>query len=242
MRFEFHERMTAQLLRSTGLPGPAQRVVLWGNWSVDYYGILAARFPPVARWTLNHPFHFGGLADAAAVAAQWDWLDAYARRELGQSQTGGRALYQMGKILHAVQDFYAHSNWVDLALAAGYSADSVPTWDERSDQPLRDLFTFMPASMPGYLPARDHRLIHKDAPDCPAGPVVFQAVVHVAQRATTDWWTRLQEFLHLSVVPHLAGARPGPWAVTSRWLLLHTYIDPTLFDVPIPGLDPAAHP
>lgn len=241
MRFEFHERITSEFLRSTDLPEPARRVVLWGNWSVDYYGILAARMPVVARWTLNRQFHFAGLIDAAAVQAQWTWLAAYAQRELGRPQRGGRALYQMGKILHAVQDFYAHSNWVDLALAAGFDAESLPTWEQGSDRLLHGLFTFMLPSMPGYLPARDHSQVHKDAPDCPAGPAVFHAVVQVAQRATNFWWARLQELLHPTVVPRLAGARPSPWAITSRWLLLHTYIDPTLFDAPIPGLDPAAH-
>lgn len=242
VRFEFHERMTVQVLKSTPLPEDARRVVLWGNWSVDYYNILAARFPPVAQWTLNHQFHFAGLVDGAAVEAQWDWLDAYARRELGRPQPGGRALYQMGKILHAVQDFYAHSNWMELTIAAGYPAHALPTWEERPADLPGDLYTFMLPSVPGYTRARDHGRMHKDSPDCPAGPDVFQAMVLAALRATEFWWLRLYALLHPTIVPRLSSARPGPWAITSRWLLLHTYIDPALFTTPIPGLDPLPPP
>ncbi len=238
MRFEFHERITTQVLRDTSLPRRAQQVVLWGNWSVDYYNILASRFPPVAQWTLNHQFHFAGLVDAAAVAAQWDWLDAYARRELGDAQRPGRALYQVGKILHAVQDFYAHSNWVELALAAGAAADAVPTWEERSPGLPADLYTFMLPNMPGYRTDRDHSRMQKDAPNCPAGPDIFQAMVPAALRATAFWWAHLTTLLHPTIIPHLPTARPGPWALTSRWLLLHTYIDPTLFTTPVPTLAP----
>lgn len=242
VRFEFHERMTVQVLKSTQLPEHARSVVSWGNWSVDYYGILASRFPPVAQWTLNQQFHFAGLADAAAVEAQWDWLDAYARRELGQPQTGGRALYQIGKILHAVQDFYAHSNWVELMLAAGYPPHALPTWEERPAKLPAALYTFMLPSMPAYIPARDHSRMHKDAPNCPAGADVFHAMVLAALRATEFWWTRLHVLLHPTVIPRLSTARPGPWAITSRWLLLHTYIDPALFTTPVPGLDPLTPP
>lgn len=238
MRFEFHERVTAQVLKSTQLPDHAQRVVLWGNWSVDYYGILATRFPPVARWTLNHQFHFAGLSNAAAITAQWDWLAAYARRELSKAQSGGRALYQMGKILHAVQDYYSHSNWIELTLAAGWPANALPTWEERPATLPAGLCTFMLPSMPGYAPVRDHSRMHKDAPDCPGGPAVFDATVLVARRATATWWAHLHTCLHPAVIPRLPAARPGPWAIISRWLLLHTYIDPSLFIVPISGLDP----
>lgn len=36
-----------------------------------------------------------------------------------------RSILALGRILHTVQDFYAHSNWIELHLAA----DPVPLWD-----------------------------------------------------------------------------------------------------------------
>jgi hypothetical protein len=35
-----------------------------------------------------------------------------------------------GSAIHAFQDFYAHSNWVERAIDAGYTVDNVPTWQD----------------------------------------------------------------------------------------------------------------
>ena len=236
MRFEFHERITTAVLRTSALPVAAQRVVLWGNWSVDYYNILAAHWPSPAVRTQNLRFHFANLADGTEVAAHWDWLTTYGRRTLTGERSPGHALYQVGRILHAVQDFYAHTNWVELAPAQGLSGPDLPTWEERSPALLQNLYSFALPDSAGYDPARDHAALHKDEPGCPAGPLVFAWTAQLARRATQIWWSSLLSWLPHTTLHRLPGARPGPWAWSSRRLVEQLYIRDDLFQAPVGGL------
>ena len=56
---------------------------------------------------------------AAYIATQWQAVQYY------RSKSPQACLLNFGQLLHTVQDFYAHSNWVELHL----NVSPVPVWD-----------------------------------------------------------------------------------------------------------------
>lgn len=81
--------------------------------------------------------HFDGtshLTDAAALEREWDRLARATRAallyRLQTNDTYG-ALAVIGASLHAVQDFYSHTNWVEPNGDDGEGAASGPGWRQR---------------------------------------------------------------------------------------------------------------
>ena len=78
--------------------------------------------PPVAdaldkAVNVTRYYHFDGLADAAAVAREIAWLDEQAQavvRRAAKRKRVAPIVYALGIVLHAVQDFYSHSNFADV--------------------------------------------------------------------------------------------------------------------------------
>ena len=77
-----------------------------------------------------HQCHFDNLFSFTAVYTHWSWLkkltEEFLRSEMSQIKT----FAIIGNSLHAVQDFYAHSNWVEFFNALGFKAADIPIWSE----------------------------------------------------------------------------------------------------------------
>jgi hypothetical protein len=90
----------------------------------------------------THGFHFDNLSNFSQVDERWSALRTWVRLEgaaisdpdhwydVGRE----RWLCTMGIVLHAVEDFYCHSNWVLEVCEGGlddtFDPDNVPTWEE----------------------------------------------------------------------------------------------------------------
>lgn len=105
-------------------------------------------YPGQTRSIGSHGFHFDNLCDFTQVKERWNDLRAFVQLQAAAVQrdaltwnaTGReRWLCTIGIMLHAVQDFYCHSNWV--ILTAAYGAQSMadpadlPTWEELYEEP-----------------------------------------------------------------------------------------------------------
>ncbi|MBA3530358.1 MAG: hypothetical protein H0T73_00355 [Ardenticatenales bacterium] len=237
MELNYHEALTRPILAAHGFGLGAQAVVIAGNWATDIWtlGPLAS----TAQGRAVSRFHFLNLSTPEEIAAQWIWLEAHAAQTLAQLPSTYIALRELGQMLHCVQDFYAHTNWVELNLAAG--ATTVPLWEEG---PVAGVS--LDGLLSAYYPDRaaprrevEHHRLHKDHPWCAAGPKTFDAALDAAHRATELWLprfvrhmptpmraqvSRLPRFMYESFVlasvgwidrlglPRWIGGGPAPWS------------------------------
>ena len=91
-------------------------------------------------------FHFNNLYSFAAIEKQWcqfaEWVDESARvisdspGTFAKPTDDPRILALFGMTTHAVQDFYSHTNWVQLLspALAGKARDGFPTWEDLMEE------------------------------------------------------------------------------------------------------------
>ena len=138
-----HMDMTRDALTAEGFSAASADIAAVDNWFVDYYtnpgknpysghanffiGLTRLGLRPPEDWPVNdvagaRHLHFDAeqgstiyLGRTSGVEREWDRLIDMTRRLLRHSATNTpeRVLAVMGMSLHAVQDFYAHSNWVE---------------------------------------------------------------------------------------------------------------------------------
>jgi hypothetical protein len=113
-----HYDLTHAVLTERGFSSAAVKIVQVENWMTDYY----ASAPVLGRASRKEQkqleqLHFDNLYTAAQVAHYWAWFlynVKSATEQAARTQTPLDTLTIMAISLHAVQDFYAHSNWVEL--------------------------------------------------------------------------------------------------------------------------------
>jgi hypothetical protein len=114
---------------------------------------------------------------------------------------GKTALAAFGRLLHTVQDFYSHSNWIELHM----DTDPIPVWDLKPESlpPGTCSGTWIlgiPKCCPGGTPT--HQELNKDNPDSqegskvvPSGPhkgkSLFDLAYEAAIRASSEQFKRL---------------------------------------------------
>lgn len=100
--------------------------------------------------------------------------------EIGSQIASGHkkeALITFGKILHSVQDFYAHSNWVELHLGE----NPIPVWDLNLDSLPGDIVsgTYLsgfPKKCKSNAPS--HESLNKDSQDSETGRIIIEQGHH----------------------------------------------------------------
>ncbi len=166
----YHRLITSQALRTYFTP-QALEIVIAANLDQDHW----------LRGQIGHPeFHF----DQNAFSESWDYVERTRQVILPALQAGdGFAADQaFGRLTHAVQDFYAHSNYVTLWLdqfTLGHwpLPDDIDPFDASllHGQDLRSgkiYWPFEPFSwIPGlgrliipYLPRDSHAWMNLDSP------------------------------------------------------------------------------
>ncbi len=124
-----HIDLTEAVLREDGFGDPATQVVEVTNWFTDYFAVSPLSRPEVSANLLK--LHFDNLYDTEDVARYWGWLMHNAKeatREAARADDPLAMLAVTGLMLHAVQDFHAHSNWAELQNAANAAAYRRDTW------------------------------------------------------------------------------------------------------------------
>jgi len=141
------------------------------------------------------------------IAGQWDLI-----REIGDPYST-ESLGAFGQLLHTVQDFYAHSNWIELHT----NQSPIPVWDlVLSSLPPEIVsgtwFIGHPKRCAAGAPT--HAQLNKDSADSaegskivPSGPnqgkSLFQLAFNTALAATKV------QFAHLRAIPVAAGILKG---------------------------------
>ncbi|MHB8637041.1 MAG: hypothetical protein ACYC96_11290 [Fimbriimonadaceae bacterium] len=150
--------------------------------------------------------HFDALTSEAQVEHQWKTLEANTVAALKKWSSdpsvkpGFRAtvlLTIVGSSLHAVQDFYSHSNWLKV------SGGNAPLWFDvpMADRQKLDVRTgwYPDGNDPGVL-------YHKDENKDSTGRPMNAEAVAAATRASTDWVKRI-----------IAEAPDVPWDTLRAW-------------------------
>lgn len=88
--------------------------------------------------------------------------------EVETDHLSGNALTAFGRLLHTVQDFYSHSNWVEIHR----SCDPIPVWDlDLENLPLGIVSGTWSLGSPKHCSenAPSHSQLNKDKPDSEEG-------------------------------------------------------------------------
>ena len=101
--------------------------VLAGNMQKSL-GLNDAQFESLVK--ALGTMHFDGLKTAADVKKRWDDLELDMKKRWECKCSPEQMLADLGVIVHAAQDFYAHSNFTELALAQGYTAKNMPSYHD----------------------------------------------------------------------------------------------------------------
>jgi hypothetical protein len=215
MHRKYHIQLTTEVLEARVSP-PALKVILRANLGQDsLFGLL------------GHPeYHFDDNAFPAGRAyleAQREQL----RRAIASRRDPAPAWKAFGRLSHAAQDFYAHSNYVSL-WAERFSGGNLPPPETiepleaslLNHTALRSGRVYYPLEaltlVPGlkglvrrWLPRDSHAWMNLDGPEC--GPLFAYALV-AARRRTRHEFDRINRDLHKSMgasaVRFFSGQRP----------------------------------
>jgi Hemopexin len=124
------ESTTIASQRVGGLRPEDLNIIMCGNLSHDDIQVY---------WTAQERHFTGSFFEdgIATIQSEWDIINTTNDRVT--------ALLAFGRILHAVQDFYSHSNWVEL----NERESTIPVWDMRTIS--RDLWSgYWPDDAPSF--------------------------------------------------------------------------------------------
>lgn len=207
---KWHADATRIAMDQNGFSSDARLLCQFTNYLTDYFsavdleevyaqlpagvpkggtnGLQGIDMPDVAR------LHFDALTSFAQVEHQWQALEANTRAALVKwaaepsVKSGYRPVVLMtilGASLHAVQDFYSHSNWLKKVRA---DAGVFPLWFDvgEADRRKLDIRT-------GWYPDGNKSgvLYHQEENKDSTGRILNREGFEVATRASADWVRRI---------------------------------------------------
>lgn len=212
----WHAEATRRAMVANGFSADARLVTQFTNFLVDFYSIaghylggfegfynsLPGGRPQNTPSTLRlapadmERLHFDSLFSAREIDAQWATLEANAKAALRKYaadpsvQPGFRPIVLLsivGASLHAVQDFYSHSNWVEVFVRRNPSGQ-VPIWH---DVPPGDRLALpiTTGAYPGGGGRTGHDVLNIDS----SGRPLHAEAVDAATRASIAWVKMLLE-------------------------------------------------
>lgn len=195
----WHEEMTTVAMWDFGFHEMSIRAVVVANLLTDVY---AATYEILRDWTVYGDqeaarwFHFDNLFDPWDVDIYWYILKENAKDALTKLGDPIDRLFLIGIVLHAVQDFYSHSNWVELwdqyFDEKAFCPLCFPTWDEAAtshDSDVQNWFNMILDMIldeflhTGAYKAKEvppwaeetHDDLNKDAPNSARGQIVSRS-------------------------------------------------------------------
>jgi hypothetical protein len=157
-----HADLTRAALSRFKFSEHAIQTVQVANWLTDYYSNSPTGFAAKAELA---KLHFDCLLNAKEIDNYWKTLAANTRAEVKRVVAGYKGandvekakkiktfLIVLGISLHAVQDFYSHSNWVETHKRPTTHYETATWWSDRRGQklePERDLKKFYTGWYPG---------------------------------------------------------------------------------------------
>lgn len=192
-----HRRITEEAIDSIGSSLSADKAqLLLGAVDAD---LVEAGIPFVGGSGYDSRFHFDSFPNYAAIQGNFRTILSLVRENIAKPQ---KDPWEFGKILHAVQDFYSHSNYVPLyrgyRLRQNALVGSIPTLEEarlRGDPAFEQVLAgnLITGVYPNPLIAKDWHHGHWFGPGLQKD--TFQRDYHLeARRAAmnaTIWYLRL---------------------------------------------------
>lgn len=201
----WHKECTRKAMAANGFSDHAIVAVQFSNYLTDFYSILNMVKEKLSKtWFRRISFnsdpaydymHFDAVYTAKDIERNWELLlintirtlRKYAVPDSATSPYRLQILFNIiGSSLHMVQDFYSHSNWVNLY--ASMKHEPVPIWYEKPGADREKLY-LVTGKYPDSceLPFLTHSQLNKD---CSARKLNAEAV-NAAERASADWIKRL---------------------------------------------------
>ena len=109
-----HSDLTEAVLREKGFGEVSINVARLENWLIDYYSSSPTSPSDIKREC--EKLHFDNLYSTKDVTWYWNRIShnaMSATKKSAQDNDPLRMLSIIGMSLHATQDFYSHSNWVE---------------------------------------------------------------------------------------------------------------------------------
>ncbi|MBA2748338.1 MAG: hypothetical protein H0U45_06275 [Tatlockia sp.] len=148
-----HSDLTREALQDEGFSNTPIEVAQVENWLVDYF----SSSPTSQIKSDVEKLHFDNLFSTSQIRNYWGQLTVNTKNAVQQAARENdplKCLAVLGISLHAVQDFYTHSNWVETHPPLG-NAYRTDTWFD--SVPLDNLFT---GSYPNLRPGAEQ--LHGD--------------------------------------------------------------------------------
>ncbi len=122
-----HQDLTREVMAEVGMNDEANRTVQLENWLSDYY----SNQPIAGTKSDLEKLHFDALTNTESVTRYWSRLTLNTKNAVqgaAKEKNPMKVLALTGMSLHAVQDFYTHSNWVETHPAPAGSDYNTVTW------------------------------------------------------------------------------------------------------------------
>ena len=208
-----HRDMTWNALKREGFTEDAALTVILQNWLTDYYAVFDSPnynlvgFPGQIGTQLVY-LHFDNLPSSVEIKHYWAALvnaTAYQiwTRLDAKNPDPLEILTILGISLHAVQDFYSHSRWVEAIPDAGPGAYNVVTWFDYQNAGSTSIDSELETGIWPDNPAtagRNHADLNHDSYSRPRWDKAYVAA-YVASR---QWIRGFQQFVE--------NIKPGFWA------------------------------
>ncbi|MCZ7580617.1 MAG: hypothetical protein M5U21_07335 [Fimbriimonadaceae bacterium] len=135
-----HANLTRSAMWDEGFSVDARDSVIVYNWLTDYF----SNSPTAGLKPHLGKLHFDNLFSTQEVANYWGRLvqnTAAACKAYGKAGDILSLLAIMGMSLHAVQDFYTHSNWIDYYPQCPDGGLHTVTWFDDPDRMKKAVYT-----------------------------------------------------------------------------------------------------
>lgn len=148
-----HYDLTQQALQEEGFAETPIQIAQVENWLVDFF---SNNKPAVEFKSEVAKLHFDNLRSLQQVRNYWSHLAVNTKnavQEAARQNDSLKLITLLGISLHAVQDFYTHSNWVETHPRINDTSYRTDTWFSNPPQENLQLYT-------GYYP-KDNPLTPK---------------------------------------------------------------------------------
>lgn len=123
---------------ATGFSHGAKKKLILGDMGIDIMSTWVDEVSKIASLPAAEfldKMHFDNLFDFNAIQQQWNWLEDLFKKTIrdflwNPPYDRDKALIMIGELLHAVEDFYSHSNWVEYWKSRNLGGLPIPTWEE----------------------------------------------------------------------------------------------------------------
>lgn len=200
----WHAECTRKAMVANGFSADARLATQVSNYLTDFMAVLnmpnellSKAGVQALRLRSNNSYdflHFDAVFTAADLEKYWSALFNNTTKALEKYSAGGLTepgfrlivLYNIiGASLHAIQDFYSHSNWVNLYLQQ--RATTIPIWFDVPLAERQKMNIYTGIYQKPYNGHVTHEELNKDC----STRQFYKEAVEAAERASIDWVKRL---------------------------------------------------